>query len=127
MSVTPEEHEFISELVAGGTAKRRPAVGSELLDALSHDLVIETERAIRQRDTFLKTGISTAGHGGSHDTCFPAVLRKHLDPLLAEIERLDAELDGRANWDAAQIKVIHGLNDRIAELEAQIAKLSGEA
>lgn len=47
------------------------------MDALMLDLVIEVERAMRQHDEFLKTGVSTASHGGSHDTCFPAILRKH--------------------------------------------------
>ena len=46
-------------------------------EALQADLVAECERAMRQREEFLKTGVSTASHGGSHDTCFPAILRKH--------------------------------------------------
>lgn len=49
-----------------------------LIDALVDDLVKETERAIGQRDEFLKTGVSTAGHGGSHDTCFAVIIRKHM-------------------------------------------------
>lgn len=45
---------------------------------LQHDLVVECERAMKQRDEYLRTKISTAGHGGSHDTCFTAILRNHI-------------------------------------------------
>jgi hypothetical protein len=55
---------------------------SAQLAALSLALVMETERAIRQRDEFLRTGVSTASQGGSHDTCFPAIIRKHVLPLI---------------------------------------------
>lgn len=41
-------------------------------ESLNHALVIETERAIRQRDEYLRTGVVTAGHGGSHDTAIAA-------------------------------------------------------
>lgn len=51
-------------------------------DALNRDLVLECERAIRQRDKCLETGVSTASHGGTHDTCFEAILRKHLRHFL---------------------------------------------
>lgn len=44
-------------------------------------LVLETERAIRQRDEFLKTGKSTAGHGGSHDTAFSFIVRQFVEEL----------------------------------------------
>lgn len=67
-----------------------PATNPDVLDVLNHALVVETERAINQRDEFLRTGVVTAGHGGSHDTCFPAILRKHVAPLISEIERLSA-------------------------------------
>ncbi|WP_241150761.1 hypothetical protein [Pseudomonas viridiflava] len=45
--------------------------------------------------------------------------RAHLAPLQAEIERLDDELDERGQWDTAQLKVIHGLNDDVARLKAR--------
>lgn len=40
------------------------------------DLLQEHERAIKQRDTFVLTGISTASHGGSHDTCFGHIVKQ---------------------------------------------------
>jgi hypothetical protein len=49
----------------------------EQFKALSTALQIEHERAVRQRDDFLRTGVSTTGHGGSHDTCFDFILRRH--------------------------------------------------
>jgi hypothetical protein len=49
--------------------------------ALVNELVAELERAIRQRDEFQRTGISTASHGGSHDTCIGVILRKYLPEL----------------------------------------------
>lgn len=45
--------------------------------ALELALIAECERAMAQRDEFLKTGKSTAGHGGSHDTLFGFILRNH--------------------------------------------------
>lgn len=48
-------------------------------EALSREITAEHERAVCQQNLFLKTGISTASHGGSHDTCFDHILRKHLD------------------------------------------------
>ena len=38
-------------------------------------LIQEHERAIKQRDAYLLTGISTASHGGSHDTCFEHIVK----------------------------------------------------
>ncbi|MDG6423770.1 hypothetical protein QIT82_gp23 [Pseudomonas phage psageK9] len=46
-------------------------------------------------------------------------------PLQAEIKRQDQELDDRAQWDTAQIKVIHGLNDDVAKLKARRDELEG--
>jgi hypothetical protein len=46
--------------------------------ALEFDLIAECERAMKQRDEFKATGVSTAAHGGSHDTLFGFILRKHL-------------------------------------------------
>jgi hypothetical protein len=51
-------------------------------ERLNLTLVLETERAIKQRDAFLETGIVTAALGGSHDTCFAAIVRK----FIAELE-----------------------------------------
>jgi len=42
----------------------------------SLELIKEHERAIKQRDSFILTGVSTASHGGSHDTCFKHVIRR---------------------------------------------------
>lgn len=50
-------------------------------DRLNTALVLETERAIKQRDEFLRTGIVTAGNGGSHDTCFAAIVRRFIAEL----------------------------------------------
>ena len=44
------------------------------------DLIREIERAMKQRDEYLKTGVSTAAHGG-WDTCLVPILTKHLLPL----------------------------------------------
>jgi hypothetical protein len=49
------------------------------LKSLSHDLVVETERAMEQRDRWKQTNVSTASHGGSHDTCFEVILRKYIE------------------------------------------------
>lgn len=49
------------------------------LEALINEITAEHERAVRQQNLFLETGVSTAKHGGSHDTCFNHILRKHLD------------------------------------------------
>jgi hypothetical protein len=88
----PEQGDSFDQLSlngAGGITKRRIEQGEAepvaVLDCwekdLVHDLVIETERAIKQRDEFLKTGVSTAGHGGSHDTCFGFIVRKYMAKL----------------------------------------------
>lgn len=41
-----------------------------LAEALSWIAVWETERVVAQVRAFDETGVSTASHGGSHDTCF---------------------------------------------------------
>jgi hypothetical protein len=68
---------------AGELVKRRAAVKAFLpqsdVDNLLKDLTIETERAIYQRDKFQQTGVSTASHGGSHDTCFGFILAKYIE------------------------------------------------
>lgn len=58
------------ELAGWNAAIEWSAKNEALIDAC----VRETERAIRQRDEFLKTGVSTAHHGGSHDTCFGHII-----------------------------------------------------
>lgn len=57
------------------------------LDTLERSLIIEFERAMRQRDAYAKTGVSTAGHVGSHDTCIGHILRTHfaLQPTTAPL------------------------------------------
>lgn len=42
----------------------------------THTLLVENERAIKQRDSFVLTGISTASNGGSHDTCFRYIVEQ---------------------------------------------------
>lgn len=50
---------------------------AEKFAALEAALIAECERAMQQRDEFKRTGVSTAGHGGSHDTIFGFILRQH--------------------------------------------------
>lgn len=57
--------------------------GIEFLNTL---LVAECERAMRQRDEFLKTGVSTSAHGGAFDTCFGHILRANL--ITARVPRV---------------------------------------
>lgn len=64
---------------------------------LQHDLVIECERAMKQRDEYLRTKVSTAGHGGSHDTCFTAILRNHIKLNEQHLRDVRAEA-GRAGY-----------------------------
>lgn len=61
-------------------AELEATLAGKISEELSHDLLVECERAIKQRDEFLRTGVSTAGHGGSHDTCFDYIVRRHLLP-----------------------------------------------
>lgn len=56
-------------------------IPDEWIEELNNAIQIEHERAIRQRDEFIKTGISTASHGGSHDTCFKFIIKEHLKKL----------------------------------------------
>lgn len=53
-------------------------IDQKLMQLIATDLIAECERAMKERDQFLKTGVVTAGHGGSNDTCFLAILKKHL-------------------------------------------------
>lgn len=66
----------------------RVSVPDGWIESLCGDLVIECERAMRQRDEFLKTGNSKCSHGGSHDTCFGIIVRRHLELLSAERVRV---------------------------------------
>lgn len=58
-------------------AEQAEKIQAEKTAALEAALIAECERAMAQRDEFLKTGKSTAGHGGSHDTLFGFILRQH--------------------------------------------------
>jgi hypothetical protein len=55
----PDLMEAVDRLAASDTP---PA--AQPSEALEHDLVVECERAMKQRDEFLRTGQSTAAHGG---------------------------------------------------------------
>ena len=79
----------------------------EIPHGLENALIAECERAMRQRDTFLKSGKSTAGHGRSHDTCFGFILRKFLGK---KSERLPAQ-DLQDAKDAARYDFVcrHGV------------------
>jgi hypothetical protein len=74
----PERYRAHVAKTSNEAVKLPQPIDQELLNAITTDLVAETERAIAQRDKFKETGISTASHGGSHDTCFETILRKHL-------------------------------------------------
>lgn len=50
-------------------------------ERLNHALVLESERAIKQRDKFLETGVVTAGNGGSHDTAFSFIVKQFMTEL----------------------------------------------
>jgi hypothetical protein len=53
-------------------------LSEEQIEALELALIAECERAMKQRDEFLRTGVSTAAHhGASHDTCLGHILRAH--------------------------------------------------
>lgn len=60
-------------------------------------LLQEHERAIKQRDTFILTGKSTASHGGSHDTCF-----KHI------VEQIQLNAYKAGMTEAADMTFAHG-------------------
>lgn len=52
--------------------------------------------------------------------------RASITRLTAERDRLENELDAAANWDAAQLKVIHGLNHEVAHYLQQIEQMESE-
>lgn len=62
-----------------------------LSEALAYLAVWETERAIKQQNEWLLTGVSTAGHGGSHDTCFALIFRTFLEQRDARSVLQDVE------------------------------------
>ena len=66
---------------------RKPSDMTSWFKALSRDLTVDFERAIKQRDEFLRTGVSTASHGGSHDTFTDYFLRTHLKKIGIDIPR----------------------------------------
>jgi hypothetical protein len=57
------------------------------LVALETELVAECERAMRQRDEYLKTGARTGANGGAWDTVFGYIVRKHLSARAAPVEQ----------------------------------------
>lgn len=69
-------------------------------EELQKALIFETERAIKQRDLYLETGVSTASHGGSHDTCFGAIMRQHAEPISAAINNFIDDVVKEAAYDA---------------------------
>lgn len=86
-------------------------------DMLVDDLIKETERAISQRDAFKASGTSTAGHGGSHDTCFGEILRRYIYPTEKKIfDSLNVMLSF-ANTMAAMKKSIDGLVSVVEDYE----------
>jgi hypothetical protein len=58
-------------------APAAPQVRVVAFEALETDLIAECERAMRQRDEFLRTGVRTGGDGMAWNTCFGFILRKH--------------------------------------------------
>lgn len=107
-------------------------VQDPLIEALIDDLVKEAERAIGQRDEFLKTGVSTAGHGGSHDTCFSFIIRKHVKvwtslnsmlyfaETMAEIKNSIGRIENRLPCTMPPPNVAVMLDDATAVIRAMI-------
>lgn len=73
-----EELKQVLGEVFGRNLEKIPVIDDEWAQRLNHDIQLEHERALTQRDTFQQTGVSTAGHGGSHDTCFLYIIRRYL-------------------------------------------------
>lgn len=48
--------------------------------------------------------------------------RAEFTRLTAERDGLENEFDAAANWDAAQLKVIHGLSDDVARLQSELTR-----
>lgn len=109
LDVKPVGTEFPKTIEAWfGLPAAQPVAG---LDSLTAALVAECERAMAQRDKFRETGVSTASHGGSHDTLFGQILREHTAKFaqLVEVQPKPATLsaeqlnDGlklhRLTWD----------------------------
>jgi hypothetical protein len=109
------------ELLARPINATPPRAGSETTASASEleaALVAECERAMAQRDEFKRTGISTASHGGSHDTCFGQILRDHgvvtsstasasvqgVDKLTDDLDELASELHYEGNQEMSQEK-----------------------
>jgi hypothetical protein len=67
--------EVLADLVSGDDMTIK--ITRTAFAALETALIVECERAMKQRDEFHRTGISTASHGGSHDTIFGHILRQH--------------------------------------------------
>lgn len=62
---------------AAPQSAERVSLTAVAFEALETDLIAECERAMRQRDEFLRTGVRTGGDGMAWDTCFGFILRKH--------------------------------------------------
>ena len=85
------------------------------ISALERELISECERAMAQREEFIKTGFSTAGHSGSHDTCFGVILEKHIQKILDSDKALIIELCAAiaANHGASRPLSAGNLRERI--------------
>ena len=68
-----KELEQVLGEVFGWNLEKIPVIDDEWAQRLNHDIQLEHERSLVQQ-----TGISTAGHGGSHDTCFLYIIRRYL-------------------------------------------------
>jgi hypothetical protein len=113
-------------------------ISEEDFASLEHDLIVGCERAMRQRDEYTKTGVSTAGHGGSHDTCFGMILRKYVTvlptkevgcaPKPKEAPRFVASARKRpaGYWQVflklsqAELRGIHALVDTMEDLQNRV-------
>lgn len=71
-----EAERLVRGAVRAALAAQQGAQVPQATDELERALIAECERAMLQRDEFLRTGVSTAAHGGSHDTLFGHILRK---------------------------------------------------
>lgn len=84
-----------------------------LAAALSWIAVWETERAIGQVRTYDKTGVSTASHGGSHDTHFLLYFKEVLNKYggADEIALKCTKLEGDVRRLSLMLQVIQTIDD----------------
>lgn len=149
MSVTPEEHEFISELVVVGTpfengpvlyetecpecSEQAPAVGGEpvgrYVEPGHRYKGAERTPQIRTYVEFPKDSVSESG--GYWLEGEPVYAKSYVAPLQAEVKALRAERDAALRWqetvreNSPLLIQLEQALARIAELEAQLAKLNG--